>query len=1000
MIRLCTRLRFALLVFVMLGGALKAGPVLTHGRSKPLIAGINRDYPPFEFINSRGEPDGFDVELVQAVAAASGLEIRFRPDVWSSVRDSLASGKADLLAGMLYSRQRAGKFDFSLPHTLVNYSLFFRSGDKILRDEKDLKGKRILVERDSLMHDYMRQREFPSELIPVDSEPEALRLLSSGSQDGAIAPYIYGRYIVRTSKLENIDTSGVPLKTLELCFAVRKGDKKLLSLLNDGLSAVKASGRYRQIYDKWFGVLEPRGMSSGTVQKYLLIVVIPLLTLIFFGALWTWSLRKQVRARTEEIGNELVIKRKIEATLRHRLELENLITGISTRFISLPADKIPLAMEQALQELGRFMGIQRSYLFVLNDAKDMVEDVLEWCEEGVRRVLGDFKGTPFNQYPWFNERILHQLVVHIPCVKDLPEEAAKERDVWNREGVQSLLCVPIVYTGCLRGFIGFDSIRREMFWDEQDIRLLRMMGDVLSAALARKKSEEVLFTEKERLAVTLRSIADGVIATDTAGRIVLFNRAAEKITGWKADEAVGRPLGEVYYVVREGARRQGSYAGIGDPGEGFLPAGSSINSLLVSRTGEEKIVNDIAAPILDSSSRIVGVVLVFTDITEDRRIDEEIQKAQRLESIGLLAGGIAHDFNNFLTIILGNISLAKKYFGETDDLYRLLSSAEKATLRSRDLTRQLLTFSKGGTPMKHIASINEVIDEPVRFAMAGSSIKCDIQVPDDLWPVEIDTGQMDQVIQNLIINATQAMPEGGSIRIRGENQILPADNPLCMPGGKYVRVQVEDEGKGIEPALLNKIFDPYFTTKNKGSGLGLTTAYSIVKQHEGFLFVDSEVERGSVFTIYLPASRETVLVPSSLEEKDLRDGAGGRILLMDDDENIRKITRMLLENLGYRITTTADGAGALELYHRAREEGDPFDAVIMDLTVPGGMGGKECIKRLLVYDPGARAIVVSGYSNDPIMADYGKYGFRAVVPKPFKVHDLALTINRVIKGEG
>ena len=201
------------------------------------------------------------------------------------------------------------------------------------------------------------------------------------------------------------------------------------------------------------------------------------------------------------------------------------------------------------------------------------------------------------------------------------------------------------------------------------------MGDVLSAALARKKSEEVLFTEKERLAVTLRSIADGVIATDTAGRIVLFNRAAEKITGWKADEAVGRPLGEVYYVVREGARRQGSYAGIGDPGEGFLPAGSSINSLLVSRTGEEKIVNDIAAPILDSSSRIVGVVLVFTDITEDRRIDEEIQKAQRLESIGLLAGGIAHDFNNFLTIILCNISLSKKYFGETDDLYGRLSCA-------------------------------------------------------------------------------------------------------------------------------------------------------------------------------------------------------------------------------------------------------------------------------------------------------------------------------------
>jgi signal transduction histidine kinase/ActR/RegA family two-component response regulator len=391
-----------------------------------------------------------------------------------------------------------------------------------------------------------------------------------------------------------------------------------------------------------------------------------------------------------------------------------------------------------------------------------------------------------------------------------------------------------------------------------------------------------------------------------------------------------------------------------------------------------------------------AATLIFVrDITERKQLEEERQRVEKLESIGTLAGGIAHDFNNLLTGILGNITLAQRYVEPESQVADRLLEAERASLRAKDLTQQLLTFSTGGAPVKKTASIAELLQESATFALRGSKVRCEFSLPDDLWPVEVDEGQMSQVITNLILNADQAMPGGGTINIRAENTVIKGKGDLPLPKGNYIKITVKDQGIGIPKKHLAKIFDPYFTTKQKGSGLGLATAYSIIKNHGGYITVESEVGVGTTFYIYLPASKKPAPVKAKAKKEAPVRGKG-RILVMDDEEMIRKMLSKMLPLDGYDVELAKDGAEAVELYKKARESGQPFDAVIMDLTIPGGMGGKEAIKKLLEIDPDVKAIVSSGYATDPIMADFKKYGFSAVVTKPYSFGELEKTLRNML----
>jgi PAS domain S-box-containing protein len=385
---------------------------------------------------------------------------------------------------------------------------------------------------------------------------------------------------------------------------------------------------------------------------------------------------------------------------------------------------------------------------------------------------------------------------------------------------------------------------------------------------------------------------------------------------------------------------------------------------------------------------------VFHDITEKKRLEQELLKAQKLESLGVLAGGIAHDFNNFLSGIMGNISLAKLEADQGEDIIEALDEALRVTSRASALTRQLLVFSKGGAPVKKTASISEVLRDSTVFALRGSKAKCKFNIVEDLWPVSVDIGQFSQVIHNLAINAVQAMPQGGTIRLNARNTTVETRSGLPLEAGRYVKICMQDEGLGIPQEHLAKIFDPYFTTKHQGSGLGLSMSYTTIHAHDGHIEVDSDMGKGTTFRIYMPASHEKLTEKGDREDRLIK--GEGRILVMDDDESIRNVTEKILLELGYDVCCTSDGAETIKVYQDATRSGQPFDAVIMDLTIPGGMGGKETIQQLLKIDPKVAAIVSSGYSNDPIMSDFEKYGFHGVATKPYSIEKLSWVLHDVL----
>jgi len=357
-------------------------------------------------------------------------------------------------------------------------------------------------------------------------------------------------------------------------------------------------------------------------------------------------------------------------------------------------------------------------------------------------------------------------------------------------------------------------------------------------------------------------------------------------------------------------------------------------------------------------------------------------RASRLDSIELLAGGIAHDFNNLLTLILGSVSLAGALIQGNGKVEKILSNAEKAVMRAEELTRQLSSFARGGAPEICPTDLKELIEESVDFSLLGSRIKCESNLPDDLWAVSADKGQIGQVIGNLVINARQAMTDGGSLKVSSSNIRISGQEEPSLKEGRYVKTEVADSGHGISADIQEKIFDPYFTTKNCGSGLGLATVFSIIRRHRGIVKVDSRQGEGSVFSFYLPAAvvekQKTVILP----EKD-GNSLQGRILVMDDEQEVSKICSIMLEKVGHEVVVCDNGATAVEIYKAALEQGARFDLVILDLTVPGGMGGMDALDRLRELDPDVKAIVSSGYCCDPVMSDPSAYGFKGVVPKPY-----------------
>ncbi|MFZ5945594.1 MAG: MASE3 domain-containing protein [Bacillota bacterium] len=371
------------------------------------------------------------------------------------------------------------------------------------------------------------------------------------------------------------------------------------------------------------------------------------------------------------------------------------------------------------------------------------------------------------------------------------------------------------------------------------------------------------------------------------------------------------------------------------------------------------------------------------------KTEHELQKISRLQSIGNLASGIAHDFNNILTIIMGNASLAKRYITVDKKIYDRLLEIEEASNQAKDLARQLLTYSKGGAPIKEVVDIGNLTRESLSFVMSGSNIKSEFLSPAEDIYVDVDSGQFKQVINNLVINSIQAMPDGGKIYVSFDTLFIDSKSGIPLKEGRYVQIAIRDEGVGMTKEQTEQIFDPFFTTKNDGHGLGLTTVYSILEKHDGYITLDSQLGEGTVFYIYLPISTEKIKNHNTKANTSiLAKTFIGKILVMDDEELIRKSLGNMLIYLGYQVSYAKNGDEAITSYQNATDSGSAFDLVILDLTIPGGLGGYETNKKLLAINPGLLSIVTSGYSEDRLLSDYGKYGFKAFLKKPYKLEDL------------
>lgn len=810
--------RILVLLFAFLGAA--------HGaETQKFIAVGDHDFPPYEFLQDN-KPVGFNIDLIRAAAEVMGLEVEVRSGPWDQILNDLENERIDVLTGMVYSDERARRFNFSTPHTLMSPGLFVRE-DSTIKTLADIRDKEIIVQNRDIMHDYLLKHKLTSRIITVSDPPQALRLLASGKHDAAfLSSEVHGHYIAATFRLTNLRAIKTNIESQPYCFSVTKRKPELVAKLNEGMSILKATGRYREISEKWYGVYEKKDWWN-TIRYYVFALVL-VAALFAASLLWSGLLRSQVKRRT----GELLLR-----------------------------------------------------------------------EEELRRAHADME-------------------------KRVEERTA---ELFNsRRMLQSVL----------------DTIPQRVFWKDRNSVYA---GGNQAFAQDRGYDKPAALVGKTDFETGLANLAERIRADD--------RRVME----------TGSPL-----LNYEEQRR--------DPD-------GKLTWLRISKV-----------PLRDKDGQVVGMLGMYDDVTEYKKMEQELIKVQKLESVGVLAGGIAHDFNNLLTAILGNISLIKMELSPNTKAYEYLTRAETASQRAKDLTHQLLTFSKGGAPVRKTISAGEVIKTYARLALSGSKATCEFIMPDDLHPIDADEGQLSQVINNLVINAVQAMPEGGRILIRCENVDIGQESGLPLANGDYVKISITDEGTGIPEENLGKIFDPYFTTKVQGRGLGLASTYSIIKNHAGHITVASTVGSGTTFTIYLPASNAQAEAP---EPETTRPLTGrGRILIMDDEELIREIAAAILTHLGYVVELAKDGQETIALYAGALKANEPFAAVLMDLTIPGGMGGKEVIKKLIEIDPNVKAIVSSGYSQDPIMANFREYGFAGVVTKPYRVAELSEQVKKAVQGEG
>lgn len=900
----------------------------------------------------KGRARGIYPDLINHIADKHDWRINYIPCQWNDCLRRLEAGELDLMTGIAYTPERAKRFGYTWEDVLVEWGQVYVRPDSKIKTLLDLEGRSVAVLTGDILYDSLRSLtnrfNIQCRFIEVPKLAWVLDMVRSGRVDAGAVNRLFG---LRHGDDFGLVASPIIYNPLSLRIASRKDlPQEILTALSNDLARMKQTqgSIYYSTLEHWLGHSHPAGrLPVWIIWSLAGVVLLGLLALVLAA-----YLRWQVKVRTAEVDDR---NRKLEASLVKLSQVEKDLT------------------------------VQKNWLEeVIENAPEAI--VISDLDQRIVQINDEFSRLFGWSFDEAKGRKLDDLIV--------PEDRQAEARGLSLQARRG-------------GRVKRETVRRRKDGAPVDVDL--SAGPVRSASgdlgyLAiyrnisrRKAAQRELDNQRERLAVTLRSIGDGVITTDIQGRVALINRAAEEMTGWPSNEAIGWPVETVMPVVDNQT---------GEPAASevrrILDGGTAVELLhdagLVSRTGRQIPVARSCAPIHDRDGRVVGAVIVFRNASADRERENEQVRAAKMDSLGVLAGGIAHDFNNILSGVIGHISLALHRAQGDRQLVHNLEEAEHAALRAKGLTRQLLTFSSGGAPIKASSSIVDIIASSLEFALVGSNVDYRLEAADDLWPAEVDVEQIGQVMNNLIINADQAMAEGGTITVRAANAELTEGHPSELAPGRYVRVTVTDQGPGIPTELRAKVFDPYFSTKEGGSGLGLSTAYSIVGRHGGHMSLRERSGGGAEFTILLPAG-DRPIGPDDATDGGLPPSGQGRVLIMDDEAVVIEVASEMLTALGYRVEAAVTGEEALRYYLQAMAQEDRFDVVIMDLTIPGGMGGKEAVAKLREIDPRVKAIVSSGYFNDPVMSNYADYGFVGVVAKPYRLTDLAQAVDEAIKAE-
>lgn len=891
------------------------------------------DFEPLIRIKENGGVDGLFPRLLEYAAAKENWELKYKPGTLTEGITRLKNQEIDILVSVSKSEGDSSRFHFTTETVISTWAQIYTRGSSSFNTIVDLRNREVGVVKEAEYNRRLREI-----LKSFGVECTFVELDSPASVLEAIdlgyveAGAVDRLYGILHEKEYDVKRTSVVFSPVELHFAVLQGQNQKLTDALD-YHLHHLKDDPDSIYYQTVNQTLGIKEKSPVVYKFLVWgLSIAVGLVILFGGI-NIILRRQVEVKTQEV--------------RASEEKFRIISEKSSMPIAILQDNRLVYVNQAFADMSEFT----------------IQEIL--------------RGKPGR----YSEQ-LH------PDDKDFVIEQLQNVQASETEEVEHHYSYRFYSkSGKLKWL---EHYSRTITFNDRSANLVTLL-DITGL----KEAQQDIVAEKERLMVMVRSIGDGVITTDEKGNVVLMNPRAEDITGFTHEEALGLPVTNVFKVKDE---RSGQPLPnpVHEVIKRKIQVNQSMDAVLCEKDGAERIVLFGCAPILDGSGQMLGAVLVFHDITEKRIMERELLKNQKIESIGLLAGGIAHDFNNMLTVITGNIGLAKLSIEPEDKLYRYLDNAEKGAFNAVNLSQQLLTFSRGGDPVKETWSIGEIIKDSAVFALRGSASRCEFRLGDGLPPVDVDKGQIGQVLQNLIINADQAMPMGGIITIETKKWECASDALPSLPPLPYVEISVNDQGIGIQKEFLDRVFDPFFTTKQKGNGLGLSIVYSIIRKHGGQITVDSEQGKGTTFHIYLPASKSAKIKTGNSGLTTPKTGEG-RILVMDDNEYILELLESMLTSFGYQVEEAMDGEEAIRKYNGALLSGLPFDLVIMDLTISGGMGGKEAIKKLREIDPGIKAIVSSGYANDPVVSNYRDYGFGAAVNKPFNVNQLSRKVHELLQ---